>query len=608
MCGIFGVITSTGRVRKESVAALATAAERRGRDSSGLLFDDGGNLRLVRADVALTELLEKEKPFDARFVIGHSRLITNGMDDNQPVSVGSVRVVHNGIITNEQEMWEHIGRTPDLSIDTEVIAAFVDEYLSRGHSLEHTADALLKEIKGILNCAILVPELAQLLLISNTGSLYLGSLADDLVFFSERHPLETLGCSDIRHLVRQHVTVGLPTTRCTVESNIQIARHTLISDFKDIGTESGLLEYREHALRRCTKCILPSTMPFIVYDEQGVCNYCHSYKLRNQPKPLADLVDLLEGYARNGQTTAIIPFSGGRDSSFALHLAVKELGLTAITYTYDWGMVTDLGRRNISRMCSALSSENIVIAADIEKKRRYIAKNLRAWLETPHLGLLSLLTAGDKYFFKHLPTVQRETGVSLNLWGINPLETTHFKAGFLGIAPDFASKNVYRGGFIDQLRYHRKRFGAMSHDRRYFNSSLPDTLAGEYWRSVHKKVDYHHIFDYWQWDEAEIDEVLLNQYDWETAVDTRTTWRIGDGTAAFYNYANYTLAGFTEHDTFRSNQIREGQIDRQTALDLVAEENQPRYQNIRWYLDLLGFNFENAVRAINSAPKVPPFA
>ena len=52
-----------------------------------------------------------------------------------------------------------------------------------------------------------------------------------------------------------------------------------------------------------------------------------------------------------------MPFSGGRDSCYGLDLIVKELGLKPITYTYDWGMVTDLGRRNISRMCAELGVE-----------------------------------------------------------------------------------------------------------------------------------------------------------------------------------------------------------------------------------------------------------
>ena len=84
-------------------------------------------------------------------------------------------------------------------------------------------------------------------------------------------------------------------------------------------------------------------------------------------------------------------------------------------------------------MCSKLGVENIIVAADIGVKRRNINKNLRAWLRAPNLGMVSILTAGDKHFFKHVETIKNQTGVSLNLWGINPLEVTHFKSGFLGV-------------------------------------------------------------------------------------------------------------------------------------------------------------------------------
>ena len=137
----------------------------------------------------------------------------------------------------------------------------------------------------------------------------------------------------------------------------------------------------------------------------------------------------------------------------------------------------------------------------------------------------------------------------------------------------------------------------------YFNTSIWDTLSGEYYRSFAKKEDYYHVFDYWKWDENIVNDTLLNKYDWETAVDTKTTWRIGDGTAAFYNYIYYTVAGFTEHDTFRSNQIREGHLARTDALELAKEENQPRYQNIRWYLDAVGLEFPDVIKSINNIPK-----
>ena len=138
----------------------------------------------------------------------------------------------------------------------------------------------------------------------------------------------------------------------------------------------------------------------------------------------------------------------------------------------------------------------------------------------------------------------------------------------------------------------------------YFNRSLFDTLSGEYHRSFTSKNDYFHMFDYWRWDEKEIDNVLFNIYDWEKAIDTNTTWRIGDGTAAFYNYIYYSVAGFTEHDTFRSNQIREGVISREQALKLVHQENKPRYPNIKWYLDTLNIEFNSVIKIINNIPEI----
>lgn len=142
--------------------------------------------------------------------------------------------------------------------------------------------------------------------------------------------------------------------------------------------------------------------------------------------------------------------------------------------------------------------------------------------------------------------------------GVNPLEVTHFKAGFLGVPPDFEEKRVYMHGWQKQMEYQKLRFKAMLQSPGYFNSSLWDTLSGEYYRSFTEKKDYYHIFDYWRWDEKAIDDTLINDYGWELAVDTSTTWRIGDGTAGLYNYIYYLVAGFSEHDTFRSNQVREG--------------------------------------------------
>ena len=115
---------------------------------------------------------------------------------------------------------------------------------------------------------------------------------------------------------------------------------------------------------------------------------------------------------------------------------------------------------------------------------------------------------------------------------------------------------------------------------------------------------WYYIYDYWEWEENIIEKTLINDYEWELAPDTKTTWRIGDGTAGFYNYIYYVMAGFTEHDTFRSNQIREGVISRAEGLKLIEEENRPRYENISQYLEMLDLDFSSVIKIINKQPRL----
>ena len=604
MCGIFGQVAKE-RVNKEKLNKLVKHSEQRGVDSSGLIYYEDVKYKIERADYNIEKLLNRVKPYSSAIVLGHSRLITNGLGDNQPVVYDDVCAIHNGIIVNEKEVWRNIGLERKLQIDSEAIVAIASEHLQNGGKVSELSNKVLSLCRGVVACALVVPMEGKLILFSNNGSLYVGESDDSIYFASENYALTQIGCTNIRQIREEAFFIDIPSSENELLINDRSRRkEDLIPKlFYNKGQEK-LLEYKTLNIKRCTKCILPETMPYIKFDTEGVCNYCHNYKVRNKPKPKEELFNLVESYRRQHGEDCIVPFSGGRDSCYGLHLIIKELEMKPITYTYDWGMVTDLGRRNISQMCGDLGVENIIVAADISQKRKNIKMNLEAWLKSPHLGMMAMLTAGDKHFFRHVETVKNQTGINLNLWGVNPLEVTHFKTGFLGIKPDFEEKRVYSHGVMKQLRYHSKRFKAMLESPAYFNSSLGDTLLGEYYRSFTEKKDYYHIFDYWRWDEDEVNSTLIDGYGWETAIDTNTTWRIGDGTAGFYNYVYYTVAGFTEHDTFRSNQIREGQITREKALKLVLDENRPRYQNIRWYLDTLGMDFEEVIKIVNNIPKL----
>ncbi len=602
MCGIFGIV-SRDNINKIDFQYLVTHSQQRGKDSSGIVYIQNHKYSVFRADYPIKKLLKEVRPYQSNFAMGHSRLITNGLSDNQPVVRDGICVIHNGIVVNHEELWKNLDKKRELEIDTEIIPAIASHFIEKGESLEKVPGKILELCRGVVACAMAIPRMGKLILFSNNGSLYKGEKDGSVYFASESFPLVQIHCEKVEQ-VKEAIILDILQSDLEMEVTDKADRKTnLIPSLPLLSSEEKLLLFPKPQVRRCTKCILPETMPFINFDSDGVCNYCRNYKLRNVPRPEKELFELVAPYRRMHGNDCIVPFSGGRDSCYSLHLIVNELKMKPVTYTYDWGMVTDLGRRNISRMCAALGVENIIVAADITRKRRNIQKNLKAWLKSPHLGMISILTAGDKHFFRYVETIKKQTGINLNLWGINPLEVTHFKSGFLGVPPDFEEKRVYSHGAMKQLRYQYLRLRAMLQSLGYFNSSLWDTLSGEYYRSFTRKSDYYHVFDFWQWDEELIDKTL-ELYDWEKSPDTNTTWRIGDGTAAFYNYIYYVVAGFTEHDTFRSNQIREGQMTREQALLLVEDENRPRYQNIRWYLDAVGIDFKEAISVVNKIPRL----
>jgi glucosamine--fructose-6-phosphate aminotransferase (isomerizing) len=590
-------------------------------------------------------------------VMGHSRLVTNGSQlndvNNQPVVKDGVIGIHNGIIVNENELWStHPETQRTYEIDTEVMLALIRKYLRDGWDIATAVSKTVRQIFGTVAAAFFLEDLNTFAIATNNGSLYvltnevgLFAFASEEYFLKklvktmhvntngnywirqvapgkgyvldlEDFRLEEFSFPDEGHRSLEHSN-QTPSYRIEVHSvSGGRSQRELVLDPSRIAahpkalSEAALLEYnieRIQTLRRCTRCILPETFPYIEFDEHGICNYCNNYTIKNKPKPIEQLFDLVKPYRRSdGGYECIVPYSGGRDSTFTLHTVKKVLELNPVAFTYDWGMVNDLARRNIARVCGKLGVENIIVSADISWKRENIRRNILAWLKKLHLGMVPLFMAGDKFFYYYTDQVKKQTGVRLNIWGVNPLENTEFKVGFLGVPPDHNKKWIYSLSGKRQMQLFFSIGRIILENPCYLNRSVWNTLGGFISRSVVPHRDYYHLFDYYRWDENEVEKLVREEYQWETAIDTPTTWRIGDGTAPFYNYIYYTVAGFSEYDTFRSNQIREGMLNREEALKLVMIENRPRYPSLKWYTEILNLDFSSTIKGINSIPKLYP--
>jgi glucosamine--fructose-6-phosphate aminotransferase (isomerizing) len=640
-------------------------AESRGKDAAGFaaVFKDRVEIvkRPLRARVFLREpdfrsvltSLPAASALGPLVAIGHTRMVTNGSpdnpDNNQPVIKDGLICLHNGIIVNDLELWRaHNDLKRDYQVDTEALLAMVAKRRTEGASLARAVALAVEEARGANTIALLGEGDDTLLLGTTNGSLYIAPAAGGvgLMFASERYILEQLckssaarGLFDASKV--QHVKPGnavlvpfadptprpfalpRPGTRANPDPGAypadargpsrRIVDHrpavrAVAAPMLDTGAYRALERAmvirpeRAASLKRCSKCLLPETFPFIEFDQDGACQFCRN------PRPLrelgqAELEALVASNRRpNGQADCLVPVSGGRDSSYSLHYIKNVLGLNPVAYTYDWGMVTDLARRNISRMCEALQIEHILVAADIRRKREFIRMNVEAWLHRPHLGTIPLFMAGDKQFFYYSDMLSKQMNLPLVIFSQNRLERTDFKVGFCGINDTGVYAKHHDLATLSKVRmalFYAKEFAL---NPRLINASLLDS-AFAYASFYVLPKRYIQLFDYIDWNEQTVQDTIINQYDWETAPDSHSTWRVGDGTASFYNYIYYKVTGFTEHDTFRSNQIRQGLITRERALELLPSENQPRVESFKWYCDTIGVDALAAVRAINLMPQ-----
>jgi glutamine---fructose-6-phosphate transaminase (isomerizing) len=592
-------------------------------------------------------------------VLGHSRLQTNGPSEvnsnNQPVVKDGAIGIHNGIIVNDVRLWSSF---PTLKkkydVDTEVFLSLLQLFRKQNESIFNAVRHVYDCIEGSASVAVLFDDSSTVLLASNTGSLYmcLSNNRQVLVFASEKYILrKIIDCQplksllDLDKIVQVKAGYGCLLDPVTMKENMftlksenssevlesiaikhskiielydpetnitsASAKYLLRDDVKQSMIQTWANLYSGNSnLRRCSRCLLPETMPYISFDKEGVCSYCKDYESRGSYlKGEQALEDYVSKYRlTNGEPDCIVGFSGGRDSSYGLDYLVNKLGMHPITFTYDWGMVNDLARRNQARVVGKLGIEQIVISADIKWKRGNIHRNLKAWLKKPDLGMVPLLMAGDKQFYYYFHKVREQTGAKLFVFcgGYEAEEGTGlFKYGFCNVSQGSKKALKRMTGIsvtskLKMMYYYMKQYLM---NPSYINRSMIDTLFA-YYSSYVLRDDYLYLYHYLEWDEKKILTLIDENFVWERETDTIATWRIDDGTAPFYNYIYMTMAGFTEFDIFRSHQIREGKLSRDEAYLIVKEENKPRFKSIEWYGQAIDMDMNKAIEIINSAPKL----
>ena len=91
-------------------------------------------------------------------------------------------------------------------------------------------------------------------------------------------------------------------------------------------------------MKKCVKCGLPETYETIEFDDSGLCNICiqHSYKVDkiDWSKRKEHLDQIIEDNRGKYEYDCIVPFSGGKDSTFTLYYLIKEYNLKPLVVQF----------------------------------------------------------------------------------------------------------------------------------------------------------------------------------------------------------------------------------------------------------------------------------
>lgn len=173
--------------------------------------------------------------------------------------------------------------------------------------------------------------------------------------------------------------------------------------------------------QRCTRCVMDTTDKDIMFDEHGVCNRCREYEKRIAPwwnhgkgheEELKTIINSIKKSGEGKDYDCLIGLSGGLDSTFVLHLAVKEWGLRPFVFHVDAGWDLPVTVSNLKKVCNKLGVKMHTETLDFNEIRQMQI----AFFKTGHAALDA---PQDHAFIAMVDRFASEIGVKYILNGYN---------------------------------------------------------------------------------------------------------------------------------------------------------------------------------------------
>ena len=171
----------------------------------------------------------------------------------------------------------------------------------------------------------------------------------------------------------------------------------------------------------CQKCVMDSTDPNIIFDENNISDYYHNYinkilpSWNTEKKGIEELNKIAKKIKSKNKDKAfdcIIGMSGGLDSSYALYVAKEFLGLKPLVYHVDAGWNTDQAVSNIEKVIEGLGLDLYTDVINWEEVKDLQRSFLKA--QIPDQDLVQ-----DYAFFSSLYRFAKKNKIKYILTGSN---------------------------------------------------------------------------------------------------------------------------------------------------------------------------------------------
>lgn len=355
-------------------------------------------------------------------------------------------------------------------------------------------------------------------------------------------------------------------------------------------------------MKRCTRCNLPETHETIIFDAQGVCNICNQQDFKKNSIDWGlrkkDLDALVEEYRGKYDYDCLVPFSGGKDSTWTLNYLVKEYGLKPLVVRFDHGFMRPNLEENVKRTIRKLGVDIHTFTPN--------------WKVVQKLMLQSFLEKGDFCWhchtgiFSYPMWVALEKKVPLIFWGEPSAEYTAYYDYSQPEEVDEKRFNRYVNlGITSDDMFIRLEGALDPRDLKPYKYPPIKDLRGLGYRSVC-------LGSYIQWDVKKQFEIIGRDLGWkgdqvENVPPEYSYEKIECYMQGVRDYIKYIKRGYSRPSHLVALDIRHGRLKKEDGEKLIAEYEGRRPPSLDLFLQFVGLTEQEFIE-IAMAHQVSPYA